>query len=103
MQEIECINRELVLPTVHPSQQSIEIWGPISTEEAQLGIQDRGMRRNGRQRLLQERQPFRPIVTAPTVEADLATSFIFTLSLALAGTISVLFSVVWQNAEQRLG
>ena len=74
MQEIECINRELVLPTVHPSQQSIEIWGPISTEEAQFSVQDHGLRRNGRQRLRQERQPFRPIRTAPTVETDLAAA-----------------------------
>jgi len=33
---------------------------------------------------------------------ELSHLVILTLSLALAGTISVLFTVVWQNAEQRL-
>jgi len=37
VQEIEGEYRELVLPTVHPSQQTIEIGRAISTEKAQLG------------------------------------------------------------------
>jgi hypothetical protein len=72
MQEIEGINREFVLPPADRRLQAIKVGRPVRTEEAQFRIQYHSTLQNGRQRLRQERQPFRPIVTAPTVEADLA-------------------------------